>query len=391
LTSINPPRSHSGFAQTPVPNEDTRLSAAQPRIARTGERLHASGAWIADNADTMLALLDEIAAAPAATALDLGGVEQLDTFGAVAIERARGARALAVTGVRESQRGLLEEVERVRHGEASSPPKRSRLADLLEALGRAVFEIAADASDFVVMLGRLALSFLHALRHPSAFRLRSIVHHLDRVGVQAVPIMAMMTFLVGGIIAQQGFFHFRRFGAEDYVVDLVAVLTLREIGVLLVTIMAAGRSGSAYTAEIGSMKMRQEIDALATMGFDPTEFLILPRVLALIIAVPMLTFIGSLSALAGGGVVAWLYAGMSPPVYIARLSEAISLEHFEVGMIKAPFMALVVGVVASCEGLRVGGSTESLGQRTTASVVKSIFLAIVLDGVFAIFFAAIGM
>ena len=362
-----------------------------PKLARIaadgGLRLEASGAWIADNADALQAIIESTPTAPAA--LDLAGVERLDTFGAFAISRL--APQAALTGVHETQRGLLEAVARLPHVAAKAPARRNRLADTLESFGRSLTEIGADGVDFAAMLGRVSLAFVRALAHPQAFRLRSIVHHLDRVGVKAAPITAMMTFLVGAIIAQQGFFHFRKFGAQDYVVDLVAVLILREIGVLLVTIMAAGRSGSAYTAEIGSMKMREEIDALATMGFDAAEFLILPRVLALIIAVPALTFIGAMAALAGGGVVAWTYAGMSPPIYIERLSEAVSMQSFEVGMIKAPFMALVVGIVAACEGLKVEGSTESLGARTTSSVVKSIFLAIVLDGVFAIFFAAIGM
>ena len=229
------------------------------------------------------------------------------------------------------------------------------------------------------------------LRQPQTFRLTSAVHHLDRVGWQAVPIVLLITFLIGGIIAQQGFFHFRKFGADEYVVDMVGILVLREIGVLIVAIMVAGRSGSSYTAELGSMKMREEIDALRTMGFDPVEVLILPRVLALVIALPMLTFLGSMAALYGGGLVAWLYGGMSPEIFIARLREAISVTHFEVGMIKAPFMALAIGVVACSEGLRVKGSAESLGLQTTTSVVKSIFLVIVLDGLFAIFFASIGM
>jgi phospholipid/cholesterol/gamma-HCH transport system permease protein len=166
---------------------------------------------------------------------------------------------------------------------------------------------------------------------------------------------------------------------------------LREIGVLIVAIMVAGRSGSAYTAEIGSMKMREEIDALITMERDPIEVLIVPRVLALIIALPILAFLGSLAALYGGGLVAWLYGGMSPAIFIARLREAVSVTHFEVGLIKAPFMALVIGIVAAVEGLRVKGSAESLGRQTTASVVKSIFLVIVIDGIFAVFFASIGM
>jgi phospholipid/cholesterol/gamma-HCH transport system permease protein len=203
--------------------------------------------------------------------------------------------------------------------------------------------------------------------------------------------MALITFLIGGIIAQQGFFHFRRFGADSYVVDMVGILVVREIGVLIVSIMSAGRSGSAYTAELGSMKMREEIDALRTMGFDPVEVLILPRIAALVVALPILAFVGAMAALYGGGLIAWLYGGMSPAVYLARLKEAISVTHFEVGMIKAPFMALAIGIVACSEGLKVKGSAESLGLQTTTSVVKAIFLVIVLDGLFAMFFASVGM
>ena len=241
------------------------------------------------------------------------------------------------------------------------------------------------------MFGDLSVALGRVLLRPRSFRLTSTVHQLYRVGWQAVPIMLLITFLIGGIIAQQGIFHFRKFGADAYVVDMVGILVLREIGVLIVSIMVAGRSGSAYTAELGAMKMREEIDALRTMGFDPVEVLILPRIIALVCALPILTFLGSMAALYGGGLVAWLYGGMSPEIFIARLTEAISVTHFEVGMIKAPFMALVIGVVACSEGLHVKGSAESLGLQTTTSVVKSIFLVIVLDGVFAIFFASIGM
>jgi len=229
------------------------------------------------------------------------------------------------------------------------------------------------------------------LQRPRSLRLKSLVYHLHQVGWQAIPIIALVTFLIGAIIAQQGIFHFRKFGAESYVVDLVGILVLREIGVLIVAIMVAGRSGSAYTAELGSMKMREEIDALSTMGLDPVEVLILPRIVALVLALPILAFIGSMAALYGGGLVAWFYGGMSPATFVARLHEAVSVTHFEVGMIKAPFMALVIGIVASSEGLRVKGSAESLGKQTTISVVKSIFLVIVLDGAFAVFFASIGM
>jgi phospholipid/cholesterol/gamma-HCH transport system permease protein len=172
---------------------------------------------------------------------------------------------------------------------------------------------------------------------------------------------------------------------------MVGILVLREVGVLIVCVMVAGRSGSAYTAELGAMMMREEIDALRTMGFDPVEVLILPRIVALVAAVPMLTFLGAMAALYGAGLVCWLYGGMAPDIFLSRLREAIWLQTFAVGLIKAPFMAVVIGLVACVEGLEVKGSAQSLGFRTTASVVKSIFLVIVLDGMFAMFFASIGM
>ena len=261
----------------------------------------------------------------------------------------------------------------------------------LESVGRATVGFKDDAKSFLEMLGAIGISLLSIIcpaSHSAADLGRASSLSCRLAGH---PHHAADHVLDRGIIAQQGIFHFRKFGADAYVVDMVGILVLREIGVLIVSIMVAGRSGSAYTAELGSMKMREEIDALRTMGFDPVEVLILPRVLALVCALPILTFLGSMSALYGGGLVAWLYGGMSPEIFIARIREAISVTHFEVGMIKAPFMALVIGVVACSEGLRVKGSAESLGLQTTTSVVKSIFLVIVLDGVFAIFFASIGM
>jgi phospholipid/cholesterol/gamma-HCH transport system permease protein len=286
---------------------------------------------------------------------------------------------------------LIEEVRQVNRRRPPSRPPRNPVVARLEDVGRATFSAAEDIAAFLQMLGALGFALLNILRRPRSLRLTSLVYHLYRVGWQAIPIIVLITFLIGAIIAQQGIFHFRKFGADSYVVDLVGILVLRELGVLIVAIMVAGRSGSAYTAELGSMKMREEIDALCTMGLDPVEVLILPRLIALILALPILAFVGSMAALYGGGLVAWFYGGMSPATFIARLHEAVSVTHFEVGMIKAPFMALVIGIVASSEGLRVKGSAESLGRQTTTSVVKSIFFVIVLDGVFAVFFASIGM
>ena len=370
------------------------------RETEEGERLRlaGSGAWVAENAHTLEAQIDAVTGSAAAIRhvdIDMGAVDQLDTFGAWLLERlergfsSRGCET-KVVGLKEDYRALMDEV----HGVKSEQPRRqggSSIASAVASVGEGVASVGAFFVSFINMLGALAIVSLRVLANPRRFRFASMVHQLDNVGWRAVPIMVLITFLIGCIIAQQGIFHFRKFGADIYVVDMVGILVLREIGVLIVTIMVAGRSGSAYTAELGAMKMREEIDALRTMGFDPVEVLILPRIVALLIGVPILTFLGSMAALYGGGLVCWLYGGIDPDIYIQRLKEAISIDTFKVGMIKAPFMALVIGVVACVEGLAVKGSSESLGLQTTASVVESIFLVIVLDGCFAIFFASIGM
>jgi phospholipid/cholesterol/gamma-HCH transport system permease protein len=361
-------------------------------------KLAATGAWIARNARRLEASISaetKRSGTISAVDIDMGGVERLDTFGAWLLERlvrafsARGC-ATKVEGLREDFRALVDEVHGVKL-ERPAARKPNRFASMVVSLGRGAAAGWEVFGNFVNMLGALFIALGRVAARPRRFRFTSMVHQLDNVGWRGVPIILLITFLVGAIIAQQGIFHFSKFGADIYVVDLVGILVLRELGVLVVCIMVAGRSGSAYTAELGSMKMREEIDALRTMGFDPIEVLILPRVLALVIGVPILTFLGSLAALYGGGLVCWLYGGIDPGIFMQRLHEAISIEHFEVGIIKAPFMALVIGVVAAMEGLNVKGSAESLGMQTTASVVESIFLVIVLDGLFAIFFASIGM
>jgi phospholipid/cholesterol/gamma-HCH transport system permease protein len=358
----------------------------------------AIGSWTAGYAETLQRL---VATAPQASAarsmtINVAGISELDTLGTWLLERLsrnaanRGIEASFV-GLPERYRGLFDKVHEVNREAPLRPAKANRVVAFLESVGRSTLNLRVDLLVFLEMLASVTIAIGHVLTHPRSFRFTSAVYHTFRVGWQAIPIMLLITFLIGCIIAQQGIFHFRKFGAESYVVDMVGILVLRELGVLIVSIMVAGRSGSAYTAELGSMKMREEIDALRTMGFDPIEILILPRIIALVIAVPILSFLGAISALYGGGLVAWLYGGMSPDIFIERLREAVSVTHFQVGMIKAPFMALVIGIIACSEGLRVLGSAESLGRQTTVSVVKSIFLVIVLDGVFAIFFASIGM
>ena len=361
--------------------------------------LRPSGSWTAANG----AMLETLSAAmmpqldqSGSVKVDMAGVRELDTLGAWMLEKmarrvtSAGHRA-EVVGITDDYAGLIEEVRQVnRHNPAPVRALNPIVAKVNE-IGRSAVSATADVTVFLEMLGSLFWAILGVLRRPGSLRLTSLVYQLYKVGWQAIPIVALITFLIGAIIAQQGIFHFRKFGADSYVVDMVGILVLRELGVLIVAIMVAGRSGSAYTAELGSMKMREEIDALSTMGLDPVEVLILPRVVALVLALPILSFIGSVAALYGGGLVAWFYGGMGPAIFIARLHEAVSVTHFEVGIVKAPFMALVIGIVACSEGLRVKGSAESLGKQTTTSVVKSIFLVIVLDGLFAVFFASIGM
>ncbi len=376
--------------------------ASDPLLVWTarGDRLSAvaSGAWTAANGERLERLTDRLGQARAATVtLDVDGVESLDTFGAWLIARAvRDAgddkRSVRLVAVPDRYRDLLAELERANRRQAGHPGAGGVLAAWGRTLGSWASAMREDALAIVAMLGALSLALLGRLaRRPHPGRLRDAVHHFERASWQAIPIIALITFVVGAIIAQQGFFYFRKVGAQDYVVNLVGVLTLRELAALVVAIMAAGRSGSAFTAELGAMKMREEADALRTMGLDPIDVLALPRVVALVAGLPILTLLGAASAIAGGAFVAWVDGGMSALAFLTRLQNAVTLADFEVGLIKAPCMALAIGVVACAEGFRVKGSAVSLGVQTTASVVKSIFLVIVLDGLFAIFFSSIGM
>ena len=358
-------------------------------------KLKARGAWTADNARELDEIAQDITGMRSAE-IDATGITALDTFGARTLDRLVRSSAIkpldvSLLGLPQCYGDLFNLVSQAADERHEATESGWPLSAGVSVLRQNIVRMGVGFLDFLAMLGEIGNAAFRVSLNPRRFRLTSAVNQLDRVGWQAVPIILLITFLIGCIIAQQGFFHFRKFGADEYVVDMVGILILREIGVLIVAIMVAGRSGSAYTAELGSMKMREEIDALRTMGLDPVEILVLPRVVALIIALPMLDFLGSMAALYGSGLTAWLYGHMSPEIFIARLKDAISITHFKVGIIKAPFMALAIGAVACAEGFVVKGSAESLGRQTTSSVVKSIFFVIVLDGLFAIFFASIGM
>jgi len=327
--------------------------------------------------------------------LDLGEVGSLDTAGAWRLlklinELSEAGYSVTLRRVRDSQRKLMREVHARRAGEEAPPPVRRGLA---ETLGGAVHGAAGFIRDGVALAGFLGAAtavFLRLVVRPWRFRGVSFIHHLEHAGLRAIPIISLICFLIGAVVMQQSIVQLRYFGAETFSVNMLGVLSLREVGILLVSIIVAGRSASAFTAEIGTMKMREEIDAMRTMGIDPMETLVMPRLLALLVAMPLLVFWGDVMCLAGGAMMAWVYLGYDIDVFAQRLHDAINLRHFLVGIVKAPFAALIISLVGCLEGLRVQGSAESLGLQVTRAVVKAIFLVIVMDAVFAIFLSAAG-
>jgi phospholipid/cholesterol/gamma-HCH transport system permease protein len=359
-----------------------------------GSALVLTGDWVADSAAELEAAIAALGTDTGTLALDGRKIGRLDTFGALLIARLAKAQGegTAFTSDDPAKSALVAAASRVlAQGVAKEKPEHGVVLRFLDQLGELVINTGIDLAAGMSFFGEVVWESYRALVGRVRFRFFATIHQIEQVGLHAVPIVLLITFLIGAIIAQQGIFHFRRFGADSFVVDMVGVLTLRELGVLIVAIMVAGRTGSAFTAEIGSMKMREEIDALSVMGLSPLAVLIIPRLIALMISLPLLTVLGDMAALAGGATIARLYGSMPFEVFLQRLRDGVSINHFWVGLTKAPFMAMVIGLIACIEGLRVKGSAESLGQQTTTSVVKSIFIVILLDGVFAMFFSLIGI
>jgi phospholipid/cholesterol/gamma-HCH transport system permease protein len=359
-------------------------------------RLSLGGHWTVDASAAIEARADGLlteSAGARRVVLDLGRVARLDTAGAWLIDKAR--QTLDAQGVDATLESIRPEYEillreaRYRVLAVPKPPSGSYIVRLLADIGESVVSAGADLYRGVGFLGEVVAAIGKSLINPSHFRGTSLIVQMENIALRGVPIIALINFLAGAIIAQQGIFQLRRFGATIFVVDLIGILVLRELGVLLTAIMTAGRSGSAITAELGSMKLREEIDALTVMGLRPVDILIVPRVLALVISLPLLTFIADMAGIFGGLLVSWVYDGITPARFLTLLREAIVLHTFFSGLIKAPFMALIIGLISCVEGLAVKGSAESLGRQVTASVVKSIFMVVVVDGLFAMFFAGI--
>ncbi|WP_240611069.1 ABC transporter permease [Oceaniglobus ichthyenteri] len=361
-----------------------------PRIAVDEGRVVLSGDLLIDGVAALSCDVDT------AQGVDIKQVGRMDTAGAWFVLDLAGriggqGGTVPITGASDVQQLLLDTVSANMPGGDVPQAKRQSIADVIEGVGQSVHGSWRLVIEVTGFLGQVMAALATLVIHPRRLRLTSLVHHMQEVGLKAVPIVTLMAFLIGVVLAFQGSVQLRQFGAEVFVVDLIAIAVLRELGILLTAIIIAGRSGSAFTAAIGSMKMREEVDAMRTLGLDPVQILVVPRVLALIITLPILGLIADVSGLVGGAMMSWIELGVSPSVFQSRLVANINLWQFSVGIIKAPFFALIIGVIGCYEGLKVGGNAESLGRLTSTSVVVSIFLVIVADAMFSIFFALVGV
>ena len=383
-----------------------RLAATTPP-ALVGDKdggalvLRASGDWLARTIGAIEKTVDETARTDlgGTIRLDCGAVGQIDTAGALLLETlsrdlSREGRSIEFGGIAPKDEPLFAVVRQALDRERPAPGNEAEPGGVIQFV-TGIGEMTIGFKDEIVLalnvIGGTVIGGLRRVTGQTQGRFPAVVNQLDQMGLRAVPIIFLMSFLIGGIISQQGAFQLRRFGAEIFAINLAGILVLRELGVVLTAIMIAGRSGSAITAEIGSMKMREEVDALNVIGLNPIGVLVFPRMVALMIALPLLTFISNFAGLLGSMITLKLYSGISFANFTQGVQQSVDLFTVFSGVIKAPFMAVVIGLVASIEGMKVGGSAESLGLRVTASVVKSIFLVILMDGLFAIFYASIGL
>ena len=359
-----------------------------PQIALDGQppsRLRLSGSWTIEHA---LAIGDLLASAPREAAIiDATGVDRLDTAAVLQLLRFARRRELDFTDFtfHDSHRALVEAIEDV----ADDRPKGRReygVSAALARLGYAVKDDWNEARALIGFFGEVLMKLIRMFREPTRFRPTATVFHMEQVGLDAVPLVALLCFLVGAVVAFLGANILRDFGAVIYVVELVSIAFLREFGVLLTAIILAGRTASAFTAQIGAMKAREEVDAIRTLGLDPIDLLVLPRVVALLVMLPLLTFIAMIAGLLGGATVGAFNLDIPPQAWFSRMEATLEVRHFLVGLSKAPLFAIVIGLIGCLEGLQVQGTAQSVGERTTSSVVQTISLVIIIDAIMALWF-----
>jgi phospholipid/cholesterol/gamma-HCH transport system permease protein len=332
----------------------------------------------------------EIAAEPDPLTIDLSDVRNMDTVGAWLVYRTVRDRGARVVGASEASRSLLDQVAEADKPVRVHPEEGASFFRVLREIGEWVADAGVTLVGLLGFFGAVLVGFANLIRRPKRFRFNAIVQRFDVVGVRALGIIGLMSFLIGIVIAQQGAVQLQQFGAEIYTINLIGRITVRELGTLMTAIMVAGRSGSAFAAQLGTMKITEEIDAMKTIGVSPIEALVIPRLIASVLMMPLLAFWAMLMALLGGGIFVWLDLGIPPLTYIQRLQEVTPLTDLWIGLIKAPVFGFIIALAGCFQGMLVESNSEEVGQRTTTAVVQSIFLVIVLDAVFAVFFSSIG-
>ncbi len=327
-------------------------------------------------------------------AVDLSGVDRIDTIGAWVVHRFAAEHHATIEGLSGDKQHLFEQVEKADQPVAMRAVPQSPVARVLGELGDAVVTAGGTLHGLLAFTGATVLAagaVIRSLWHPPRrFRFNSVVQQFEQVGVTALPIVGLMSFLIGIVIAQQGAVQLQQFGAEVYTINLVGRITLRELGVLMTAIMVAGRSGSAFAAQLGTMKLTEEIDAMRVIGVSPTEALVLPRTIAAVLLMPLLGFYASVLSIIGGGLLCWLTLSIPPATFIERIREVVPITDLYVGLIKAPVFGAIIAIAGCYQGMQVEADAEQVGTRTTAAVVQGIFMVIVIDAFFAVFFEKIG-
>ncbi len=322
--------------------------------------------------------------------LDLSDVDYVDTVGAWLIYRTARDMGAEIVNADDEAQQLITTVGNVDEPADVRPDQPNPIVRVVGDIGEATSLAISSMIGLIGFFGAIISSLFVMLRHPRRIRWHAVIQRFDVVGVRALAIVGLMSFLIGLVIAQQGAVQLRQFGAEVFTVNLVGRLTMRELGVLMTAIMVAGRSGSAFAAQIGTMKLTEEIDAMRTIGVSPIEALVLPRMIAAIFMMPLLGFYASILAIVGGGLLSWVALDIPPATFFARIREVVPITDVYVGLVKAPVFGAIIAVSGCYQGMQVKGNAEDIGKRTTAAVVQAIFLVIVLDAFFAVFFTWIG-
>ncbi|RIJ14266.1 ABC transporter permease [Henriciella mobilis] len=359
-------------------------------------KLVIEGDWTVHTLSAVQPELSHLEAADVqALEVDLTGVGRFDTAAAFLIDRfacVQGIDAIEVEGGSDGMRQLLTQAASLRPKPQEETPHEEPhgLVDLLERTGRTTSSLVNEVVDTLAFFGETLMSMFMALVRPTRMRWTALVAVMEDSGLDAVPIVAFLSFFVGMVIAFIGASTLSEFGATIFTVELVGIAVLREFGVVLTAVILAGRTNSAFTAQIGAMRMRQEVDAMTTLGLDPMDVLVVPRAFAMLIMTPVLTLVAMLFGIGGGAFVSWVALDINPTVFLNRIQEFVPIENFWVGMSKAPVFGMIVALVGCRQGLLVGGSVQSLGRSTTKSVVQALFSVIVIDALFAVFYMELG-